>query len=201
MLTSLMSRRPGKVPEMFGEQAPPAEYPRLDGSDWYVESLGYGLEGEAFEVAEYYCNPELGCQSRQGSFEVGAKFDRLENILASGVGRIGGLGQRLSLMPAGLAKLVVASIDGDPVQPGAEGGSPRELLHFAVDGDESLLDGIKGSFSICEDPQTNCEHPIFMGSHELIEGTLIAGEKRGDQLGILPGAETHGRKRTSARDA
>jgi hypothetical protein len=177
MLTSLMSRRARKVPEMFGEQPPAAKYPRLDGSDRNVESFGYSLEREPFEVAEHYCNPELGCHSRQGPLEVGAQFYRLESILAAGIGRIGSLGQRLSLMPASLAELVVASVDGDPIQPCTESGSSRELVHFAVHRDERFLNGIEGGFSIRQDSQANREHPILVGSHQLVERTLVPGDK------------------------
>jgi hypothetical protein len=73
------------------------------------------------------------------------------------------------LVPPPSPELVVASVYGYSIQPGAEGRSPRKLLGFAVDGYERLLDRVEGRFSVCEDPQAYGEHSILVGSHELLE--------------------------------
>src|SRR3990172_10390501 len=96
MVTPLMSRRPRKVPEMFGQEPSPSKDPRLDRAYWNVECLGNSLQREAFQVTQHNCHPELGGQIRQSSVEVRAELDRPQCVLAAVVGRVACLRQWLN---------------------------------------------------------------------------------------------------------
>src|SRR6266511_2055292 len=106
---------------------------------------------------------------------------------SSGTARIAACTVRVVATTAAGSGLVGGGIDGDPVEPGREGGLAAEGAGSAERADEGLLGGVLGVLAVAQDPEAEPVDAALVPGHQLTEGRPVAFEMGGQQF-LVAGA-------------
>ena len=96
------------------------------------------------------------------------------------------------------AQPVEAGVDHDPVQPGRDGGLAAERPGPAVRRDQAVLQPVGGVLGVAHGAQRDRPEPVAVPGEEHAEGVGVAGDVRGEQLGV--GRRSRSGRRQSPAD-
>lgn len=179
------------VPENFGEESPSPEKPGFDGPGRDPKDLCRLIDCETLEIHQHDRAAELFGYLLEGRFDIGPDLSRLERVARSRIRRIEPFGQGVSPAPLGAAQVVVTGIHGDPIEPGTEGGFGLVAVRLAEDGEEGLLRHVEGRITVTQHAETDSEHAVLVGAHQLVERREIPAEVPSNQVDVFSCAVCH----------
>jgi hypothetical protein len=91
----------------------------------------------------------------------------------------------LSAAGGGLACPVETRVDGDAVQPGGDGGLAAEGVCCPVGGDEGVLHGVGGFFTIAEGAYRHSPEPVTVPADEFTESFGVALNVPGEEFPVI----------------
>lgn len=95
-----------------------------------------------------------------------------------------GVVHRGGLAGGRLAGPVETGVDGDPVQPGGDGGITAEGVGGAESLDERVLDGVGRFLPVPQGSQRHGPESVAVAAYELSEGVGVARHVPGDQIRV-----------------
>ena len=101
------------------------------------------------------------------------------------------VGQRQYRLAFRLSDLVVARVDGDPVEPGGEGRLGLEAIGLAENVDERLLNSIESGVPVAQHAQADTKDPVLMCCHQFVECRYVSVDKPGDEINVGGGSVRH----------
>lgn len=153
--------------------------PGLGGALGDAQFVGYLGHGEVEVVAKDDGRPLLWFETPEASFELVAIGDP-ERGIGHRLGWANGseLGAP-ALLPA---RLLRTGIDRQPPHPGAEAVGIAQLRQSAPRLHEHFLHGIVSTIDIAQDETGEREEPVALGDGESLEGFVVAGLRRYDEV-------------------